>query len=172
MKTENIEIKSKCNNTEKIKKILEKLNARFIGIDYQIDTYFNVKNGRLKLREGNIENALIFYKRENIKQNKYSEVILYPTKNSKALKQILTETMGVKIIVKKQREIYFIENVKFHIDKIDNLGEFIEIEAQNSNGKYNISQLKAQCDYYIKLFDLKKENFIETSYSDLLINKQ
>ena len=55
----NIEIKAKCQVPEKIHQILRKKEAEFKGIDHQIDTYFNVNDGRLKLREGNIENHLI-----------------------------------------------------------------------------------------------------------------
>ena len=53
----NVEIKARCNSPEKIHQILKAQNAEFKGIDHQIDTYFDVPNGRLKLREGNIEEA-------------------------------------------------------------------------------------------------------------------
>ena len=61
----NIEIKARSNNQDRIRDILKSKNADFKGIDHQIDTYFNVPKGRLKLREGNIENNLIFYERKN-----------------------------------------------------------------------------------------------------------
>src|SRR5687767_15617888 len=62
----NIEIKSKCANVQAIRKFLLDKNARFVGVDEQTDTYFNTINGRLKLREGNIENNLIYYERSNL----------------------------------------------------------------------------------------------------------
>lgn len=55
----NIEIKAKSNNQDKIRNILKSNNAEFKGIDHQIDTYFKAIIGRLKLREGEIENHLI-----------------------------------------------------------------------------------------------------------------
>ena len=58
---QNVEIKARCAQPDQIHQILKAQNARFVGIDHQIDTYFNVAEGRLKLREGNIENQLIFY---------------------------------------------------------------------------------------------------------------
>ena len=61
----NVEIKATCHDLEKIRQKLTTMNADFIGLDKQTDTYFNVVKGRLKLREGNIENNLIFYDREN-----------------------------------------------------------------------------------------------------------
>ena len=54
----NIEIKARCKDLSRIRKILESRNARYIGKDHQIDTYFKVAQGRLKLREGKIENYL------------------------------------------------------------------------------------------------------------------
>jgi len=48
----NIEIKAKSNNQDAIREILKAKNADFKGVDHQIDTYFKVHNGRLKLREG------------------------------------------------------------------------------------------------------------------------
>ena len=55
----NIEIKAKVKDLEPIRKRLKSLNPRYIGLDHQIDTYYKVKQGRLKLREGNIETNLI-----------------------------------------------------------------------------------------------------------------
>ena len=58
-----IEMKAKCGDREAVRRILRSRNADFKGTDHQIDTYFQARDGRLKLREGNIENYLIFYKR-------------------------------------------------------------------------------------------------------------
>src|SRR3989344_6657644 len=108
----NIEIKAKSNNQDKIRDILKSRNADFKGIDHQIDTYFNVNFGRLKLREGKIENFLIYYDREDKEGPKQSNVILFKSDPKSSLKEILKTSLGALIVVDKQREIYFIENVK------------------------------------------------------------
>lgn len=77
MKTNIIEIKAKSHNQETIRNILKSKNAVFKGVDHQIDTYFKAISGRLKLREGNIENYLIWYNRENKSGPKHSTVLLY-----------------------------------------------------------------------------------------------
>ena len=59
----NVEIKARCSDVLSARQVLKGAGARFVGEDHQIDTYFRVENGRLKLREGNIENHLIFYVR-------------------------------------------------------------------------------------------------------------
>ncbi|MHA1543279.1 MAG: class IV adenylate cyclase, partial [Candidatus Hodarchaeales archaeon] len=73
----NIEFKAKCANPERIRKIILAENAVFKGIDHQIDTYFNVNIGRLKLREGNIETSIIHYERPNVSNAKQSTILLH-----------------------------------------------------------------------------------------------
>lgn len=167
----NIEIKAKCDNPSYIRQILRSHKADFKGVDHQIDTYFKVAHGRLKFREGNIENDLIYYDRENKRGPKESDIILYPTEPNSVLKlkQILIKSLGVSIVVDKKREIYFLGNVKFHIDRVKNLGSFVEIEAIDKNGKIGKRKLLEQCKYYMKLFKIKKEDLIPKSYSDLLM---
>jgi predicted adenylyl cyclase CyaB len=165
----NIEIKAKCNNKDHIRKILEEKKADFKGIDFQTDIYFKCNKGRLKLREGNIEYSFVYYDRENKSGPKKSEVIYYhPLKNT-ALKAILTSSLGILVTVKKQREIYFIDNIKIHIDKVNNLGSFIEIEAIDESGKIGEVNLRKQCKKYLDLFEIHDEDLINCSYSDMIL---
>ena len=127
MKHINIEIKAKCDNLDKIRQILNSGNAVFKGLDHQIDTYFNTNTGRLKYREGTIENALIQYNREDKDEPKESDVLLYKSSSNGLLKELLTKAIGILVVVDKEREIFFIGNVKFHLDKVKELGQFIEI---------------------------------------------
>jgi len=167
----NVEIKAKCSNQEHIRRILQSKNADYRGTDHQIDTYFNVNTGRLKLREGSTENCLIYYNRDNVKTPKQSEVILFPTKSNSSIKRILTKSNGVLIVIDKRREIFFIDNVTFHLDKVDQLGTFIEIEAQSDAGTIEREELKKQCQYYVNLFEIKENELVTCSYSDLLLEK-
>jgi predicted adenylyl cyclase CyaB len=167
----NIEIKAKSTNQDKIREILKSLNADFKGTDHQTDTYFNVKNGRLKLREGNIENHLIYYEREDKEGPKQSNVILYKSNPESSLKEILTKALGILVIVKKQREIYFVDNVKFHLDAIQDLGTFVEIEAIDKDGTIGKKKLLEQCTNYMNLFEISRDDLISVSYSNLMMMK-
>ncbi|MCB0514923.1 MAG: class IV adenylate cyclase [Chitinophagales bacterium] len=169
MNIKNFEFKAKIEELEKYETKLLTLNPKFQGLDHQIDTYFNVKQGRLKLREGNIENSLINYDRENFSGAKESQVILYQHEPNVALKNILTKQLGVKVVVDKKRRIYFIDNVKFHFDMVEGLGTFMEVEAIDSKGEFTIEELQLQCDHYFDFFELKADNMIDKSYSDLLM---
>lgn len=166
----NFEFKASTDHLEALEKKLLELNPIYIGQDKQTDTYFNVANGRLKLREGNIENALIYYERQNVTGAKQSDILLYKHPPDKDLKDILIKLHGIKVIVKKVRKIYFIENVKFHLDSIDELGTFVEVEAIDNDGNIGIEKLKEQCRKYAELFGIKSEDYISLSYSDLILD--
>ena len=165
----NVEIKAACKAPDFIRNYLLSHNAELKGTDEQTDTYFNVSNGRLKLREGKIENNLIFYERTNQAGPKNSHFDLVKVEDAKGLKEVLTKSMGIKVIVKKTREIYFIKNIKFHIDEVLGLGSFVEIEAGNILADLSQEQLKEQCDFYVNEFRISPEDLIEVSYSDMLL---
>ena len=169
MNIKNFEFKAKVDTLEMYENKLLTLHPTFKGLDHQIDTYFNAKQGRLKLREGNIENSLINYDRENISGSKESQIILYQHEPNVALKNILIRQLGVKIVVDKKRKIYFIDNIKFHFDLVENLGTFIEVEAIDNKEEFTIEELKQQCDKYFSFFELTEQNIIDKSYSDLII---
>lgn len=167
----NIEIKARSINSDFVRNYLLSNSAEFRGIDEQTDTYFNVPNGRLKLREGNIENNLIFYERDNQSGPKSSHFQLVGVKDPVGLKDALSKANGIKVVVKKKREIYFINNVKFHIDEVPGLGDFIEIEAGNKLADLSENELREQCDFYIRVLRIKEEDLISLSYSDMLLAK-
>jgi predicted adenylyl cyclase CyaB len=167
----NYEFKARCNNLKKLEMKLKELNPLFVGTDHQVDTYFNVPNGRLKLREGNIENSLIHYNRTNTAGAKQSDVTLFQYQPDKNLKEALSKALGIKTVVDKKRKIYFIDNVKFHFDEVNELGSFIEVEAIDKDGSIGIENLKEQCHYYIQLLGISSDQFIAESYSDLLAKK-
>jgi predicted adenylyl cyclase CyaB len=168
----NYEIKARCSEEKQneIREILNKNYALFNGEDYQTDIYFKIEKGRLKLRKGKIENALIYYERENKEESKKSDVIIFRNQGKlDVLEDIIKKTHDILIEVEKKREIYFIDNVKFHLDDVKNLGKFMEIEAISENTFLTLEKIKKQCDYYTNLFGIKKEDLIKDSYSDMLL---
>ncbi|MDZ7332257.1 MAG: class IV adenylate cyclase [candidate division KSB1 bacterium] len=164
----NVEIKARCDDPDRIRAILKSHHAKFHGNDHQIDTYFQCAMGRLKLREGDIENYLIHYEREDRSGPKQSAVTLYQPQPDSSLKQILAKALGILVVVDKQREIYFIDNVKFHIDMVKGLGSFIEIEAIDLTGEIGVERLRQQCNFYRELLGIHPDALIARSYSDLL----
>jgi adenylate cyclase, class 2 len=166
-----IEFKARVNNLQVYVDKLLAQEPRFVGLDHQIDTYFNCDNGRLKLREGNIENALIYYNRPNAASSKLSDVKLYKHPASPELKALLVAMHGVKVVVDKHRKIYFIDNIKFHFDVVEGLGTFIEVEAIDTDRSRDIATLQSQCDHFAHFFDIHADQYVSHSYSDLLLAK-
>jgi adenylate cyclase class 2 len=162
----NIELKAHCKNKEKIREMLLSIGAESNGTHQQTDTYFHSKSGILMLREGNNENNLIHYIREDKKGAKESKVNIYPSTLNSTLKQILEKTIGTACIVVKTRENYIIDNVIFHIDTVDGLGDFVEIKAMDSD--IPIEKLHEQCNQYIKVLEINAKDLISESYSYLL----
>ncbi|HEY0679732.1 MAG TPA: class IV adenylate cyclase [Chitinophagaceae bacterium] len=168
----NIEIKARTKSTEAIRQYLLDNGAVHHGTDEQTDTYFNISRGRLKLREGKVENNLIFYSRPDLPGIKQSDVELLSTERESNLKSVLTKALGVKTCVKKIREIYYIGNIKFHLDTLEGLGSFVEIEASNQFQNYSSNELRHQCEHYLKEFNIETSDLINHSYSDMMIQKK
>jgi len=168
----NYEFKARSSANEELQQLLQQFSPRFAGLDHQVDTYFNVPHGRLKLREGNIEQSLIHYDRTNEAGARVSNVTLYQHRPDPSLKEALVKALGVKVVVDKRRNIYFIDNVKFHFDEVEGLGQFLEVEAIDPDGSIGIEKLKEQCATWAKRFNIKDADYIEHSYSDLLLAKK
>jgi adenylate cyclase class 2 len=163
-----IEIKARAHDHDRLRSVLFAHHADFKGTDRQIDTYFDAPRGRLKLREGVIERFLIYYDRNDQPEPKQSDVLLAAAQEPGALKLILSRLFDILAVVDKEREIYFIENVKFHLDRVTGLGTFLEIEAIDRNGTRTVDELRAQCNHYMSLLGVRPEDLLMSSYSDML----
>jgi predicted adenylyl cyclase CyaB len=166
----NFEFKARLHEESKIRATLKRLRARFLGTDHQIDTYFRVPSGRLKIRRGRIENALIFYQRTNTARARRStiDIMLLPRRNS--VRTILARSLGILAVVEKRREIYFSGNVKIHLDRVRGLGKFMEVEAITKSG--NLRKVRAQAKKFQKLFAISPADLVPLSYCDLVRQKR
>jgi len=169
MKLLNFEFKARLDDPAHVRAVLKHLRARSVGTDHQVDTYFCVPQGRLKVREGRIENSLILYHRTNSAHARRSsvEMMLLPRRNS--VRAILSRALGVLAVVDKRREIYFVGNVKIHLDRVRGLGTFVEVEAMTRTG--DLGKVRAQAAKFQKLFAIPHSAIVPQSYSDLVINK-
>ena len=169
MKRKNIEIKARCKDFAKIREVLSALHADFRGIDEQVDTYFQSKNGFLKFREATLpfERGLISYKRAKKNGPKISNItVILPTEDV-VLKEILLDNLEVIAVVKKKRELFTLDNVKFHLDTVAKLGTFIEIEAQDTDGLIDRTTLLRQCKFYMAKLEIAESDLVVDSYRDL-----
>ena len=164
----NIELKVKIDNFRPIIKSLKALRAKFHGELKQIDTYFEIKTGRLKFREINGQRfELIYYRRPDKKKVKISQYIILNLKKDQylLLKQILSTVIKIKNIVTKKRELWIYKHTRIHLDDVKSLGNFLELETVLKN----ISADKGRIEYLYLIKSLKLEKYkkIAGSYTDL-----
>lgn len=166
----NIELKIKVNDFREIEKYLKVMGAKYHSVLSQKDTYFNCVKGRLKIREINNKNfELIFYQRPDKSINKLSNYSIMPINKAqlKRLKNILALSAGVKAIISKSRKLWLFKNTRIHLDNVDKLGKFLELETVL--GK--ISKTKGEKEYLeiynlLKLIRFKK---INKSYGEMAV---
>lgn len=163
----NVELKVRCADLASLREAVRQLCG--VGdLELQTDTYFQVPNGRLKLRE--IQDrlpVLIWYQRPNQAELRPSDYQLIPVVEPALLKAGLIGALGLRGVVKKRREIYLWHNVRIHLDEVENLGMFLEFEAVVSpaDGE-DVSRQRLQ-ELTIRL-QLDPNAFVAGSYSDLL----
>jgi len=166
----NIEIKAAYPELAKARAICEKLNATFVGIDHQTDTYFKVPNGRLKLRESSLSGAyLIPYLRPNESGPKKSEYARLTVEEVEKTKALFTQILGLDLVVKKSREIYLIGNVRVHLDEVEGAGSFFEFEAvysEDSAEQRAVEERKV--NELLKTFAISPEALQTSSYQQLV----
>jgi adenylate cyclase, class 2 len=160
-------IKARCSVPEKIESKLDELNARFVGEDHQTDTYYHVPIGKLKMRRGNIENFLTHYLREPDGEKLKTRVFLYEQNPPESLLNQYIRSREIGKVVKR-RKIYWIGNVKFHVDRFDHDRSFVEIEAIDVDGSLGDDTIRQQAENYIALLSIRDEDIIRESYIDML----
>ena len=165
---ENIELKARYPDSDLARRISESLGAVPCGVERQSDTYFSLGNYRMKLRESSSGNHwLIWYSRPDRPGSRVSSYRLLSIPDPDAKRRILSQAMGVKAVVEKDRTLYMLGPVRIHIDRVDGLGGFLEFEAvldgglSRSEGHRRVADLR-------RAFAIKEEDLVSGSYSDLL----
>lgn len=168
----NIELKARCEDVDRAREVLRSHAGEFVGVDHQVDTYYECNSGRLKLRIGDIERALIFHRRPDEALPHASEVSVVDLgAEAESLGALLTDATGVAVVVDKRREIYLSENVKLHLDEVEGLGAFLEIEARDLEGVVGEGRLREQCEEWMTLLGIAPDHLVAGSYSDLLADR-
>jgi predicted adenylyl cyclase CyaB len=165
-----IELKAKAPDLKAVRDKLIQCEAKQIGVFHQVDTYYQVPKGRLKLREveGEVKAKLVYYDRENSAEPKKSSVFILEISHIKAFKQILNKIMNTEAIVDKTREIYFYKGVQIHLDEVKGLGTFIEFERKTSASPKQQKKDKLLLEELREQLNISKRELERLSYSDLI----
>lgn len=164
----NIEIKARVKNFKVLKRNIEDLyqiNAEEIS---QVDTFFKIEDGRLKLRVfSNTKGELIYYLRNNSAGPKRSDYYIYKTDNPEELKKLLEMSLGIRGVVRKKRLLYLVGNTRIHLDKVENLGSFIELEVVLSPEQTEMEG-KLITENFMKDLNIQENDLIDIAYIELL----
>jgi len=137
----------------------------------QEDTYVNYSNGRLKLRKyDNGKRQLIFYKRANKENLRTSEFKIHTYKTSEAFAiayKNFKKNLGFNGRVKKERQYFRYKSCRIHIDKVEGIGQFLEIESvvKGKSEKKNRDEVNYLLNELLSLSNAKR---IPYSYIDLV----
>lgn len=163
----NLELKVPCNSFEKIIKLLVEINADYIGELIQKDIYYQIKNWLLKLRIENGEQSLIKYTRDETGKDRWSDfqVIKFSDGNAE---NFLKDIFKIETVVEKNRQVYIYDNTRVHLDKVNDLGKFLELETLVING---LEDAKKRFNDIINKLELDLNKQIKNSYK-ILIEKR
>lgn len=168
MTRQNLELKATDPAPKQTLATAIKLGCTDMGILRQRDTYFHARSGRLKLREEWPGAAhLIHYERTDEAVARESAYRIIPTKHPERLRAALAVSIGIRIVVEKRRRLFLLENVRVHLDQVEDLGCFVELEAVVPEG----STVKEQSQVLAQARDalgIQQRHLVGQSYSDLL----
>ena len=126
----NVEIKARVNDFDTVQSLVEKI-ADSGPIDIlQEDTFFNCRKGRLKLRKfSDSDGELIYYDRENSSEPTECTYTIVKISEPDAVSKVLGESLGVRGVVQKRRTLFTTGQTRIHLDDVEGLGKFIELEV-------------------------------------------
>lgn len=171
----NVESKTRCTDLQAVARLAAALGARYEGRLDQVDTYFRVHDGRLKLREishrtpdrtVSVSTELIRYQRPDQSGARVSSYERTEIGDVESCKTRLEAEHGVRGQVKKQRELWILDSTRIHLDSVEELGDFVELETVCAGTAGPADRLEH--DRVSSALDLDPNATVEGSYIDLL----
>ena len=166
--TRNVETKARVCDLAALRKRVVEVSASGPELLVQRDTFYTVLQGCLKLREFGDGNAeLIYYERPDRAGPKTSKYTRAQISDAASTREVLGQVLETKAVVVKQREVFLAGRTRIHLDEVDGLGTFVELEVMltedetDSDGKRLASVLMEQ-------LGIRQEDLIEQAYVDLL----
>jgi predicted adenylyl cyclase CyaB len=164
----NIEIKARARNFDRAIQLAEKISDTDVELLCQEDTFFNTTAGRLKLRAFSPQSGeLIYYVREDSKEAKRSDYLITKTVDPTGLKEALSLALGVRGVVRKRRLLYKSGATRIHLDDVEGLGHFMELEYVVTAGEDFEQAAKAVQELMGRL-EISAEDLVSQAYIDLL----
>lgn len=164
----NIEIKAYARNFDEVRRRAEALSDSPVEVISQEDTFFNTSQGRLKLRVLSANRGqLIYYTRPDQEGPKPSDYSISLTSDPENLKHVLELAYGIRGVVRKTRYLYLVGQTRVHLDDVEGLGKFMELEVVLRPGQSDAEGQAVAEDLMTRL-KVDKSDLLEGAYMDLL----
>lgn len=160
----NLELKIAIESISKLEESLVEIGADLKGVLNQKDIYYKVDNGLLKLRLENGEASLIKYSRDEKKKDRWSNYFVLKLEGEE-VENYFNDFFQIETIVSKKRKLYIYKDTRIHLDLVEGLGEFLELETVVIESKEKAKQF---FDEIVRLLKLNTSNQIKTSYRYLV----
>jgi predicted adenylyl cyclase CyaB len=168
----NVEIKARVDDFEALKARAESLSDRPLTILSQEDIFFKTPSGRLKLRILAPDRGfLIYYERPDQGGPKRSDYHLAETGEPENLERTLSLALGVRGVVRKTRYLYTIGQTRIHLDVVEGLGHFLELEVVMNEGQ-DIAEGRAIAEDLMRRLGVREEALLDGAYMDLIERNQ
>jgi adenylate cyclase len=164
----NVEIKARVDDLEALRKRVEGLADSGPSTVTQKDTFFHSRRGRLKLRERSDGVAeLIYYARANATEAKESSYLKVPCPQPEDILQALASALGIRGHVRKKRMVYLYGPTRIHLDSVEGLGEFVELEVVLA-AEGGIEDGISVAHSLMARLGIDPDDLVEESYIDLI----
>ena len=164
----NFELKARCADLALARRRAQTIATHWLGMDEQVDTYFRVASGRLKLRESSLSGGqLVPYLRPDAPLARRSEYVVIPVPEPERTKRLLSELLGVHRVVRKRREIALYQNVRIHLDRVEGLGDFVELEAVWDGDGAGEAEQREKVAFLRERLGIRDEDLVAASYEGL-----
>jgi predicted adenylyl cyclase CyaB len=164
----NVEIKARVKNIENLERAVEKISDTEASEIFQEDTFFNCTRGRLKLRSfSRQQGELIFYQRDDQLGPTESFYVRSTTNDPASLLETLELAYGEAGRVIKKRNLYLVGRTRIHVDRVEGLGSFVELEVVLEEDE-NVDVGVKEADRIMQQLGIGKSQRVEGAYVDLL----
>ena len=164
----NIEIKARARDFDAIRSRAEGLSQTPVQVIPQEDIFFYTPKGRLKLRLlGPDQAQLVYYERPDRDGPKRSDYRIFETSDPENLRTTLALALGVRGVVKKVRYLYRVGQTRVHLDDVEGLGRFMELEVVLRAGQSD-AEGQIIAEELMKKLGIEKDDLLEGAYVDLM----
>jgi predicted adenylyl cyclase CyaB len=164
----NVEIKAYVRDPERLRRLAEGVSDTPAEVIHQRDVFLNTERGRLKLRTTSSDHGyLVYYERANVSGPRPSEYYLSETQDPASLERLLTRAFGVRGTVVKVRTLYMAGNTRIHLDQVEGLGHFCELEVMLTEGQ-SAAEGQAIAEDLMRQLDIQEKDLVNVAYMDLL----